>query len=139
MNGSDHDATEGLPAARQRWCMAISEPRASPSGLTWQANATDDACSMASAARSSSLIAIAPLSPIVLQPPQDVFDPGSSCYRRIDREGKLRGPFEAQLSANGRLEPHPVLGQRLLRLVRHPRQQHGGMAQIGVDVHRGDR
>src|SRR5947207_8157040 len=135
MNGSDHDAIAGLPAARQRWSIAINEPSASPSGVTWHAKASDSASSMTLAARSNSTMPIAPLIP---QSPEDLLDPGSSCYRRIDREGKLWGPFQPQLSANGRLEPDPILDQRLLGLVGHRRQQHGGVAEIGVDVDRGD-
>src|SRR3954468_1857953 len=128
MNGSDHDATDGLPLARHKWCMAISEPRASPSGPTWQASETDSARSMAATARSSSLMVVAP------QSPQDVFDPGSRCYRRIDLKGKLRGPFQTQLAANSRLEPHPVLLQRLLGRLAQRGQQHGGPPQVAVDL-----
>src|SRR3954454_15218419 len=109
--------------------MAISEPSASPSGPTWQARATDSARSMAATARSSSLMVVAP------QSPQDVFDPGSSCYRRIDLKGKLRGPFQAQLAPNSRLEPYPVLLQRLLGRLADRGQQHGRPAQVGVDLH----
>src|SRR5437764_2360273 len=108
--------------------MAMSEPRASPSGPTWQARATDSARSIAATARSSSLMVVAP------QSPQDVFDPGSSCYRRIDLKGKLRGPFHAQLAANSRLEPHPVLLQRLLGRLGQRGQHHGGAPQVGVDL-----
>src|SRR3954462_1972002 len=93
--------------------MASMEPRASPSGPTWQASATDSASRSTPTARCSSS-AMSLTQPVALgDVPEDVLHPVATAYTGIGLERQLRCPLQTGLAGNGRLEPGAVLGQRL--------------------------
>src|SRR5688572_14186260 len=94
------------------------EPRASPSGCTWQATATEPAPRSTSRARSNSLIPSALACPrsrvlVRLHRLEDLLEPDGGADGLVGAELQLGRVLQAGLRADGRLQPLAVLAERL--------------------------
>ena len=83
-------------------------------------------------------VARRPLELVLADPAQDLLDPAAGHHRRIDVEGQLRRALHPDLAPERPLQLHPALAQRLGCIVGQRAQVHGGLAQVGGGVHRGD-
>src|SRR5688500_14494777 len=86
--------------------MPRSDPRASPSGWTWQANATLAARSIRTAARSRS-------SSIVVEVAHALLDASRGALGLVGSEGKLGRALEAGLASDLGLQAASMLTQRV--------------------------
>src|ERR1019366_82320 len=144
MNGDGNEASTFAPDARSTWKRPSIDPRASPSGLTWQARATWCAPRTAAAARTSSvsLIAVLPASASRGQAAQDLLHPLAPLDRRILPEVQFGKVLQAHLSAQHGTEMGGRGAERGLGGVVVAVQrgvEDAGVAQVWADVDARDR